>query len=70
MWSPAPFGPSVQPEGPLIFIDGYPSMNITDGYPSMNIIDGYPSMDIIDGNPSMIFIDGYPSMDIDGYPVL
>ena len=26
---------------PLIFINGYPSMNISDGYPSMNI-NGYP----------------------------
>ena len=35
---------------PLIFIDGYPSMN------SLRFIDGYPSMN------SMMFIDGYPSM--------
>ena len=31
---------------PLIFIDGYPSMDIIDGYPSMIFIDGYPSMNI------------------------
>ena len=36
LWSPAPWGPSVQPEGPLIFIDGY----------TLIFIDGYPSMDI------------------------
>jgi len=29
---------------PLIFIDGYPSINIIDG--SMIFIDGYPSMNI------------------------
>ena len=37
---------------PLIFIDGYPSMNIID--PSMIFIDGYPSMNI----------NGYPSMNM------
>jgi len=41
---------------PLIFIDGYPSMNI------IEFIDGYPSMNINE------FIDGYPSMNINGYP--
>ena len=46
MWSPAPWGPSVQPEDPLTFIDGYPSMTFIDG-PSMNIIDGYPSMNMV-----------------------
>ena len=30
----------------MIFIDGYPSMNIIVAFPSMIFIDGYPSMDI------------------------
>ena len=41
---------------PLIFIDGYPSMNI------IEFIDGYPLMNIKE------FIDGCPSMNINGYP--
>ena len=35
---------------PLIFIDGYPSMNIIDGCPSLMFIDGCPSMNT-DGFP-------------------